>query len=294
MNTLEYLSNPDLRGLYWPAVVCGLAIAVLCGALSVLVSLKRMAFVGQGISHAAFGGVGLSVLAVPALLGAAPGLAGAAMPLHYAIVFLFCLGAALLVGWLAERGKTEADTAIGIVLVVSMAAGAVMIRAAESAASWESFLFGDILSVEWSDAAFAWGAALVTLTALWLARRPMVFWAFDPAAAAAWGVRCTGMSLLLLALLALATVVAMKLAGVILATAMLVLPGAAALKLSRRGGVVLGLAGVCSLLGVVGGLVVSFELDWPAGASIVCVLAVLFAASAVAGLVGGRRAKAAG
>ena len=59
-NTYLYLSDPMRRSLFLPSVVTGLAIAALCSMLSVLVVLKRLAFIGQGVSHAAFGGVGLA------------------------------------------------------------------------------------------------------------------------------------------------------------------------------------------------------------------------------------------
>lgn len=278
MNTIHYLTAEDLRGLFWPGVVTGLAIAALCALLSVLVVLKRLAFIGQGVSHAAFGGVG-----IVALLGLAGAFAAGATALdsvgtlaQFAIIFAFCLGAALLIGLLSGR-STESDTAIGIVLVGSMALGAILLHLAPSPISWETFLFGSITDVSWADALVAWGVALVVLATLWWTRRRLVFWAFDPVVARAMGVRAGAMQLLLMTLLALATVTAMKLAGVVLATAMLVLPGAIALRLSTRWSRTLALAAITSVLGVLAGLVVSFELNWPTGPSIVAVLATLFA-----------------
>jgi len=273
-NTYTYLSDPMLRSLFLPSVVTGLAIAALCSMLSVLVVLKRLAFIGQGVSHAAFGGVGLAaamgLLAAGASGGAAVGL------LQFGVIFAFCLGAALLIGYLSEKGETEADTAIGIVLVASMGFGAVLIHRARTGVAWETFLFGSITAVGWFDAIVGVGvAAAVTLT-LWALRRPLIFWAFDPGVARAVGVNERAMTLVLMTLLALATVTAMKLAGVVLATAMLVLPGAIALRLSKRAGVVMTLSALASLLGVVGGIIVSFEADWPTGPAIVCVLSGLF------------------
>lgn len=274
--TLHYLSDPTLRALYLPGVAAGLALASLCAMLSVLVVLKRLAFVGQGVSHAAFGGVGLVVALGIGASASAAGTLG-----QFGVIFLFCLGAAVLVGVLAERGKTEADTAIGIVLVGSMALGAVLLRAAPRGVSWESFLFGDILSLAWADAALAWGVALGVGLLLVILRRPMLFWAFDPVVARAAGVRCGVMNLLLMAMLAFATVTAMKLAGVVLATALLVLPGAVALKLSSRWDRVLLASAFVAIAGALGGLVLSFEADWPPGASMVCVLAACFGVAAV-------------
>lgn len=282
-NTIAYLSDPTLRGLYLPGVVAGVAIALLCSVLSVLVVLRRLAFIGQGISHAAFGGVGIA--AVLGLAGAAA--TGAEAAAQFAVIVAFCLAAALAVGGLSARGKAEADTIIGIILVGSMALGAVLLHVASrlgrsGTVAWESMLFGSILNVAWPDALVAWTVTLASLFLLWWCRRGLLFWAFDEPAAGAFGVRATPLKALVMILLALATVTAMKLAGVVLATAMLVLPGAAALTLSARLARVLALAAVFALLGVVAGVVISFEFDWPTGPSIVGVLCALFAAARAA------------
>lgn len=278
MNTWRYLSDPALAQFYWPGIVTGLAIAVMCASLSVLVVLKRLAFVGQGISHAAFGGVGLA--AVLARLASD----GLSMPVQFGIIFVFCLGAALVISWLSARGSMrgqglEPDTAIGIILVSSMALGAVLIQRARSTQQWESFLFGSIYGVDWPDAQIAWAMTVVVLLALFFARRKLLFWAFDEPAAAAWGVSGRWMGVLLMTLLALATVTAMKLAGVVLATAMLVLPGTIALKLGRSLGLVTLLSLIAAVVGVVGGLVASFEFDLLTGPSVVLVLTGMFAAA---------------
>ena len=208
-------------------------------------------------------------------------------------MLVFCLFAGLLIGWLGDRGGTEADTAIGIVLVAAMAVGAILILRARSNVSLESFLFGDILAVSWAVAIIGWIVAVGVLGVLWWVRRPLVFWAFDATVARALGVSDRRMNLLLMVLLALATVTAMKLAGVVLATAMLVLPGALALRLSRRSGVVLVLATAAALVGVLGGIVLSFESNWPTGASIVCVLTGLFGVVWMVGAARGSRIGAA-
>ncbi|GJQ29286.1 MAG: ABC transporter [Phycisphaerae bacterium] len=284
MNTLRYLVDPMLRDLYWPGVVTGLAVACIGSLLSVLVVLKRLAFVGQGVSHAAFGGAGLvAVLGLIAGAGAEPTLAGhpvtpgVATTLSFIVVVLVCLGSALLIGVIADRGSTEPDTAVGIVLVVMMSAGAVMIHLSGSPVSWESFLFGSVMGLTWRDAALAWGVALAISTSLWGTRRQLLFWAFDPEVARVAGVRDRVMNAVLMTLLALAIVTAMKLAGVVLATAMLVLPGATALRWSDRLWPAVLLALGASLAGVVAGVVLSFETDWPTGPCIVAVLGAMYA-----------------
>jgi len=110
-------------------------------------------------------------------------------------------------------------------------------------------------------------------------RRPMLFWAFDESGAEAFGVPGARMRLALMILLTLSIVVSMRLAGVVLTTAILVLPAAAALRLSDRLVAVFTLSVALALLGVFGGLIVSFEAGLPAGACIVAALIALLAAT---------------
>ncbi len=280
--TIRYLFDPSLAPIFWPGVVVGLGVAVMCSPLSVFVVLKRMSFIGQGISHAAFGGIGVAVA-----LGVAAGVP------QLGIVAAFCLVAAWAISGLSRRRTTTADTAIGIVLVASMALGAILLSLAFSGGApsggrgrdWESILFGTIVGVDWGDARLAWAVGAAILIAIWAARRPLLFWAFDEPAAEAFGVQCGRMRLLLMVLLTLAIVASMQLAGVVLATALLVLPGAAALHLSDRLRPVMVLALTAGVLGVLGGLVLSFEAGWPTGPSIVTVLVALYAVARGAGAV---------
>lgn len=268
--TIEYLTDPLLRDVYLPGVIAALAIALLGAALSVLVVLKRLAFVGQGVSHAAFGGVGVAVLLG---LGAAA-TSGLDAWLQLGVIIGFCFSAAWLVAALARRGSAEADTVIGIILVGSMALGAILLQIAHnrgrgSNVAWESLLFGSILNVGPTDAITAWVFALACIGVLWWFRRPLLFWAFDEQVATSLGVPAGRYRMLLMTLLAVATVIAMKLAGVVLATALLVLPGATAMHLARSMGRVLAWSVASAMAGVTAGVVASFELGLPTGASIV-------------------------
>lgn len=273
MRTMDLLTGPAAP-LFQPGVIAAVAIALQCSALSVLIVLRRLAFLGQGVTHAAFGGVGIA-----AILGLSAG-AG------FLVVAAFCVLAALCVGALTNRGRISSDTAIAVLLVGSMALGAILLHVrlthagpTPMALGWESLLFGSILTVQPTDALIAWVVAgVICLTLVWL-RRPMVFWAFEAPAAETFGVPTSAMRLTLLTLAAVAIVVSMKLAGVVLVTALLVLPGAAALQLSRRLGMVFGLAIGIGEVGVLGGLIVSFETDLPAGPCIVGALVGLLAVS---------------
>lgn len=271
MQTLEYLQFPFAQH----ALIAALLVATSSAALSGIVVLKRLAFVGQGISHAAFGGIG-----VVAILGLG-GIAGEIT------IFLFCLASAMLMAAMS-RGQTREDTAIGIVLVGTMALGflllglrqnlmhhqwyATLMRDAPTPASWDTVLFG---SVHLAGAMGMWtslAVAITILASLWWYRRPLMAYVFDETVARAAGVRIAAMRGLLMLLLAMVVVVGMKIVGVVLISALLVLPGAIAACLTRRLVPTLIIAWLASVIGVVGGLILSFEFDLLSGPCIVLVL----------------------
>lgn len=282
MRAIDLLTGPSAPDL-WPGVIAAVAIALQCAALSVLIVPKKLAFLGQGISHAAFGGVGIA-----AILGvsAGPG---------FVIVAAFCVLAAIGVGALSGRNKLSYDSAIATLLVGSMALGAILLHIrltnygpTPMTGGWESLLFGSVRMVKPMDAALAWTAAAFTLGVLFWRWRPMLFWAYDEPAAETFGVSTGLMRITLLTLAAITIVVSMKLVGVVLVTALLVLPAATAMKLSKRLGAVTVLAAAIAEVGVVGGLALSFETDWPAGPCMVLALLALLAVAWATGSVKNR------
>jgi ABC-type Mn2+/Zn2+ transport system permease subunit len=281
VQTIRLFTDSVFADQFWPPVVTGLAIAAMCSTLSVVVVLKRLSFVGQGISHAAFGAVGLA--AVFAAAGASPGDLGTGL-----MVLAFSVASAVAIALLTgqgEKAKLKADTAIGIVLAGAMAIGFLLLHQAGEMAKAagrpmprdiESVLFGDMLDVGWDHALLAWAATVGVVAVLFVIRRSLLFWAFDEGAAEAFGIATGRMRLLLMVLLAVAVVTTMRLAGVVLATAMLVLPGATALALSDRLGRVLVASLVAALGGILSGIVLSLELGIQVGPAIVVAQCVLF------------------
>lgn len=283
----------DALILFWPALLAGFAIALACGILSVFVVLRRLAFVGHGVSHAAFGGVG--VAAALGVVGGAAATAGGEL-VQLLIVGAFCVGAAIIIGLsgasAAERGTSRIgalreDTAIGIALVASMALGAILLywRAQQGGGAGpgiEGWLFGSILTVGPTDAIAACVAAAAAIATVAAERRRLIFWAFDEEAAEAFGVSTTRARVALMLTLAITIVVAMKLAGVILVTALLVIPGAAALRLSDRLAPVFAWSVGAAVIGVGAGLALSYRANLPPGPSVVtALLGVLLGAAAV-------------
>lgn len=275
--------------LFWPSLVAGIAIALFTGLLSPLIVLRKMAFVGQGISHAAFGGAGLA-----AVLGlTAPTLIHAAGTLG--IIAAVCVLCGVLIAAIANKTDASEDTLIGVFLVAFMALGSILLSMATRGVRLnasgppptgvETWLFGSILDIERNDALLAWIAAIGIGLALVVMRRSLVFWSLDEAGARASGINAARVRMTVMVLVAIAVVAAMKLAGAVLATALLVLPGAIALRLSARLSVVLLLSVGAAIAGVVGGLLGSFVAGvLPAGPCIVVVLVGMYAAVGLKGI----------
>lgn len=289
MQTLDYLRDPVLRAIYLPGLLAGGATVLMCGLLSPLVVVKRLGFIGQGVSHSAFGGIGVASLL------AAWGLIAVGGAAEFAVVAAFCVAAALGMGGLSGGGgeadarggrRTPEDTAIGLFLVGSMALGAILVQAARGIAqshgraadvrSWESILFGSVALAGQAEVELAAGVLACVTGALWLLRRPLAFWAFDQDSARAFGVPTRAVHAILMVLLALVVVTAMKVAGVVLASALLVLPGAAALRVSDTLRTVTVFSCVGGAIGLLGGYLMAFELGWQPGPCIVAVLVGLF------------------
>lgn len=285
MQSLEWLTTyPWARH----AMVTGVVVAVTCGVLSVLVVLRRLAFIGQGVSHAGFGGVGLATF-----LGLTAGIG------QDAILAASCLLAAVGIGALSRRGRLEADTAIGVVLVGAMALGVLLTEAAvhlrsvqspwylalagelqERPPGFEQVLFGSLLGVAWTDMWMAIGACATVAAVLALGHRHVLYFGFDPAAARVAGVPVTAVYYLLLMLLAVVIVVAIRVVGVILTSALLVVPGAAALLVTRRLMPAFVLSAAFGGGGAALGLLLSLQIGTISpGPAIVAALLAMFAAA---------------
>jgi ABC-type Mn2+/Zn2+ transport system permease subunit len=197
--------------------------------------------------------------------------------LPYVGVVVFCIATALGIGYFTRSGKINSDAAIGIFLVASLAWGILAqyiyrhIRRVDPA-GWDTFLFGQMnVSKEFAIGAVLLCIAVVTVVVM--LGREIVAYAFDPATAEASGVRVGFIHYLMMVLVSLTIVIGVRLAGNVLVTALLVLPGATALILCRtlRSSVLLSLA--VALTGTLGGLCVHFRWTFiPTGPAIVLIM----------------------
>lgn len=238
--------------------MAGCMVAVSCGVLSPYIVLRRMAFSGHGLAHAAFGGAAIALL-----WGASLVLGGA----------IFAVLVALLLAYWTRRGEVSEDSAIGILVTASMALGVICLALRKSyTQDLFSFLFGNILAVLREDLIFSGIVTVTTLTLAVLFKRSMVSATFHEDLAKVEGVRVTAVRVLLFVLVAVNVVAAMKLTGAILVSALLVIPGVLALLISRRFLLVQILSVALGVAAVVIGLFLSYLLDLPSGAVIALVL----------------------
>lgn len=239
----------------------GLVVAVLsgalCGLIGVFVVLRNMSYIGHGLSHAVFGGAAVAaVLGVSFFLGAG----------------LWGLAAGLLIGWVSRRRIIGADAAIGVVTTASFAFGlALQARVGQANRSIESVLFGNVLGVFTQD---IWAVAGVggLATVVILGRyRPLLFSVFDPEVAAVSGVRVVAYEALLMALLSATILVTIRVVGVLLISALLVIPAVCARMLTDSFKRMLWVSPLLGAAMGVTGMYLSWFANVPSGAMIILV-----------------------
>ncbi len=211
------------------ALIAGGLTGVCCACLSPLVVLKRMAFVGDGIAHASYGGMGLALF-----LMSGSGFYSLEVQLA-TLVFALVLGA--MIGFVTRRpggvDKLGEDSVIGIAFSVCMAMGALLIklrhnRTPQMIPSIDVFLFGSLLNIGWVDLALLSAALIAVLFMLIALNKELLFYAFDARLAEISGVRAGAIHYLFIMLLVLTVTVSARVVGIVLVSATLIVPGAVA------------------------------------------------------------------
>lgn len=249
-------------GFIQRAILAGVIVSILCGTLSVFVVLRRMAFIGVGISHSAFGGVSLGFL-----LSIDPFWSG----LGFSVVV------ALLIEWTRKGGRIQEDTAIGIFFSASMALGVIFIALSKKYnVDLFGFLFGNILAIGTKDilAISIVGAIVIALVFLFF--KEIVYISFDEEMAWLSGIPVSFIQYLFMTLLAVSIIVAIQLIGIVLVSSLLVIPAAISNQLTDKLKKMVILSISTALLGTLGGLFLSYFLDLPSGAVVVMILALIF------------------
>ena len=264
MGILGWLVEPFGEPFMQRALVGALGVGLLCAVVGTFVVLLGLAFIGEGVSHGSLAGLAIGfVLKQDLLLVGLP----------------FGILLALLIGYVAERARTRFDAAVGVVFSTSAAVGIAVITAVRVFPDLTSYLFGNVLSIRPVDLALLAVAGGLTLATVLLLQKELVLLAFDPEMCRVVGVPTRPLYYLLLGLIGLTVVVSLRTLGVILVTALLVIPASTGRQLARRVPTVMLVAAAVSAISAVGGLLVSYHFNVSSGASIVLCAAVCFAAS---------------
>jgi len=254
-------------------VVCTVA-GALCGLLGVYVTLRGMSYIGHGLSHAIFGGAAIcAALGINFFIGAG----------------IWGLASGLSVSRVTRRRIIGADAAIGVITTASFAFGIALLGLyTRVKQSIEATVFGSVLGVSLGDVWIIVGVSLATAVVILIFYRRLLFATFDPEVADIFGVSTSRMDALLMLLLSFAILSSMKVLGVTLIAAALVIPPTIARMLTNSFGRMLILSTTIGALTGLVGMYLSYHLDIASGPCVVlvnfAVFTVVYAATGVRGL----------
>jgi manganese/iron transport system permease protein/iron/zinc/copper transport system permease protein len=237
----------------------GLIIATLagalCGLIGVFVVLRGMSYIGHGLSHAVFGGAALAaVLNLNYFLGAG----------------FWGLASGLMIGRVSRKRIIGADAAIGVITTASFAMGlALQARFGQAKRSIDAVLFGNVLGVFTSDILAVAGVGILSVIVIIGLYRKLLFATFDPEVAGVSGVSVPAMEAVLMVLLSATILVTVRVIGVLLISALLVLPAVTARMLTNSFGRMLWLSPVLGAIFGGVGMYISWYADVPSGAVII-------------------------
>lgn len=243
-------------------LLAAVLVSIACGVVGSFVVVKRIVFISGGISHAAFGGIGLGYwLGIEPLLAVIP----------------FSLLAAVGIGLLGRQMRVSDDTAIGVLWTMGMALGILFVQLSPGyAPDLMSYLFGNILTVPAGDLLVMLaldGVILILVLALY---REFAAVSFDEEFATVIGMPARALSLLLLCLVALSVVVLIRAVGIILVVALLTMPAAIGRQYTHDLKRLMVLASLIGIALTTAGLWLSYVLDLASGSTIILLLGIVF------------------
>jgi manganese/iron transport system permease protein len=273
---VNWLIEPFRYPFMRTALAAAALTAVSCASVGVYVVLRRMAYLGDALSHTVLPGVVLAILAGTSMLVGA---------LVAALVTVIGIG-------LMSRGEAlREDTAIGVAHSAMLALGVLLMSTTRSFRDFAHVLFGNVLGVTGADLVLLAVIAALALGGLAAFHKELELTSVDPVHAASIGLRPDLVRNGLLLLLAPTVVAGIQAVGVLMVTALLITPAATASLLTDRLVPMMGLSVAAGILSAAGGLLLSFYVGGSSGAAIVLVASALFAIAWAATARGGRHGR---
>ena len=261
------------------ALIAGLASAAMCAVIGVFVVQRGLAFLGDGLGHAAFGGIAIGLFL------------GASVEHALWIAIPFTAAIAIGIGFILRHTQLRGDVASGVFFSFSLALGVLFLglrSATERPVSVESLVFGSLLGVTPQVLTIVIVVAVIALSVTLLLWSRLAYAIFDPELAAISGVRVAVLEYLLLAQTAVVVVVAVKTVGVMLVSSFVVIPAATARLVGSTLARVTAIAVLIGVLGAGIGLIASVHLDTPSSATIILIHCACFAVALIASRLRGR------
>ena len=255
---LEVFNSPFMQ----KALIAGILVSVLTGLISVFIVLRKMSFIGAGISHAAFGGV-------------AVGFFTGINPLVTAIIYSILV--AIGIESTGRRGRISEDVSIGIFYSVSMALGVALVSLSKSYnVDLFGYLFGNILAISQADIVLTICTFALVTVFIVIFLKDLFLSAYNEELAQISGVPVSLLNKLFMIALAVTIVISIRIVGIILVAALLVIPGATARLFAKGLRSMLVFSCLAGVVSVISGLLLSYQYDIAPGASIVLVSAFIF------------------
>jgi len=249
-------------GFLQRALIAGIFISLACAVLGVFLLLRKDAMLGHGLSHITFAGVAL-------------GLFFRIMPLPAALVF--SIVAALGIMKLKQCAGLYGDTAIAIVSSVGMAIGIILATLSRNfGVALLNYLFGEILAIEPLEVWLSLSLTVIVLVLVVGNYRKLMYVTFDRESAKVSGIRVERLDTLITVLASVTIVLGMKVVGILLVAALIVIPAAAGLQRAASFRAAIILSCLVAVFSVVGGLLAAFFLDLPVSGMIVLVSFIVF------------------
>lgn len=277
MSGISLSDLPSLFGYQFMqyAIVGGTLAAATCAAIGLFMLLRREALIGEGIAHVSFGGIAL-------------GLFIGVYPVYTAL--LLSVIATLFITWLRRKGVANSDAAIGIVVAFGLSLGLVLLSLSGGFnVDLFTYLFGSILTIDTQDLATSVGLAAGVLVFLLVLHKEVLSITFDEKAARVSGIPVEKINFAFSILVALTVALSIKIIGILLVTALLILPGVAAmqLRLSFRGTMLFAIA--ASVISVAAGVTISAVVNVATSAVIIFVAMAVAAVTTVYSRLGGTK-----
>jgi zinc/manganese transport system permease protein len=264
---MDWLTDPFQAEFVRTGALAAAAVGVICGVVGCYVILRGMALMSDSLAHGVLPGVAIAFAVTAGTSGEEP---------NETAIWLGALAAGLFTAvatnFVLRRSRVREETAAAVVFVFMLALGVAIVSRVEGySVDLTSFLFGDVLGVSGGEARLSVLLAVAIVGVVILLYRPFLMLSFDPQRAAALGLPVETLHLAMLVLVTLAVVIGFRVVGSLLVLGLLIAPPATAALLSKRLPVMMVFSAAIAAASAPLGLVLSWNLDLAAGASIVLV-----------------------